>query len=200
MKEKLFIDSTEVHSPHVFAIRNGEAFLGYKTVPTDDFHYMQIPFTPEKGGSLVENPKAPLEHAIAFASRKHAGQLDKTGEPHILHPMRVMLALNDPFARQVAVLHDVLEDTDATRSELLHEGFDIKVVEGVVAISKKNGEDYETYLRRLAKNLIALRVKRADISDNMSPTRLYKMTPEKRIKLRDKYTFAINLLDKLAGE
>ncbi|HUP50107.1 MAG TPA: GTP pyrophosphokinase, partial [Thermoanaerobaculia bacterium] len=55
-----------------------------------------------------------LERAIMIAVQAHAGQVDKAGEPYILHPLRVMLKLTSDEERIVGVLHDVVEDTDWT--------------------------------------------------------------------------------------
>lgn len=137
-----------------------------------------------------------IEDAIAFASNAHKGQLDKCGEPYILHPIRVMLSLNNKIERIVALLHDVIEDTDVTKTIIKFE-FGKVVADAVDAMSKREGETYEDYLKRCASNPIALNVKRADISDNISPLRLYKMIPAKRIYLREKYSKALNYFDSL---
>ena len=63
-----------------------------------------------------------LELAIELATRFHEGQVDKCGEPYILHPLRVMMTVQGEQARVVAVLHDVLEDTEATAQGLVDSG------------------------------------------------------------------------------
>ena len=68
-----------------------------------------------------------LERAIAIATKAHAGQIDKAGEPYILHALRVMLAVETPEERTAAVLHDVVEDTDWTIEGLREEGFSDRV-------------------------------------------------------------------------
>ena len=62
---------------------------------------------------------ATLDKAITFATRKHTGQVDKAGQPYILHPLRLMLKMKHETQQIVAVLHDVLEDTDATIVDLI---------------------------------------------------------------------------------
>ena len=64
-----------------------------------------------------------LEKAIELAARHHAGQLDKGGMPYILHPLAVMMAVDDQRAKIVAVLHDALEDTALTEADLRGAGF-----------------------------------------------------------------------------
>jgi len=69
-----------------------------------------------------------LEQAISIASLAHEGQLDKGGEPYILHPLRVMMKLKDYDLRIIAVLHDVIEDTKVTDIDLLDRGLDYELV------------------------------------------------------------------------
>jgi (p)ppGpp synthase/HD superfamily hydrolase len=71
---------------------------------------------------------ATLEKAIELAARAHAGQLDKDGFPYILHPLRVMLAVEEGAARIVGVLHDTIEDTSLTEDDLRREGFGEEVL------------------------------------------------------------------------
>ena len=105
-----------------------------------------------------------------------------------------MLSLNYPQERTVAVLHDILEDTDTTIEELIEE-FPDSIVDAVITLSKSKAQDYNSYLKKVVKNPLALRVKRADISDNASPIRLYKLDPNKRVELRLKYAEALSFLD-----
>lgn len=72
-----------------------------------------------------------IEKAIEIASRAHAGQVDKAGAAYVLHPLRVMLAVTTPFERMAAVLHDTVEDTAVTITELIDEGFPARVVEAI---------------------------------------------------------------------
>lgn len=115
---------------------------------------------------------ATLERAIAIAASAHAGQRDKAGQPYILHPLRVMLALQSDEERIAAVLHDVVEDTAVTLADLQAEGFAPAVVAAVEALTKRDGEGRLEAARRAAANPIALRVKLADNAENMDLTRI----------------------------
>lgn len=137
-----------------------------------------------------------LERAIYLAVIAHTGQLDKVGQPYILHPLRVMLSVSTESERVVAILHDVVEDTPWTCEDLLASGFSKYQVEAVRAITKVKGQKYEDYIRQVKVNPLALSVKMADISDNMSPRRLYNLAPEKAEYLKDKYTKALELINK----
>ncbi len=114
-----------------------------------------------------------LRRAIEIAASAHDGQVDRGGSPYILHPLRVMLAQDTEEARIAAVLHDVVEDSDDwTLDRLEEEGFSPTVLEAVAVLTKDDPEDYVEYLTRIARVPLAVRVKVADLTDNLDPTRL----------------------------
>ena len=118
----------------------------------------------------------PLESAIAIAVRAHAGQLDKSGQPYILHPLRVMLRCQTDEQRIVAILHDVIEDTSVTVEELRNQGFSEAILAALACVTKREGEGYEQFVERAAANPIARQVKLADLEDNMDLRRLGAVT------------------------
>jgi GTP diphosphokinase / guanosine-3',5'-bis(diphosphate) 3'-diphosphatase len=128
-------------------------------------------------------PMATLERAIALAATAHAGQIDKAGQPYVLHLVRVMLAVEGPEARIVAVLHDFLEDTDHTRESLEREGFAPEIVDAIEALTKRPGETRLQAAARAAQHPLALDVKLADNADNMDLTRLPNPTEKDRARL-----------------
>lgn len=135
-----------------------------------------------------------LEKAITIATMAHVGQQDKEGQPYILHPLRVMLSLQGDTLRTIAVLHDVVEDTILTLDDL-KDDFEDVVVEAVEAMTHPKSESYDDYLQRVLNNVLARTVKLADLRDNMSPVRLYKLDPDTIVRLTKKYTKAIKLLE-----
>lgn len=138
-----------------------------------------------------------LEDAIALAARAHRGQLDKGGQPYILHPLRVMLRQQDEAASIVAVLHNVVEDTSTTLADLREAGYSEEVREAVDCLTRRPGEPYERMLSRVETNPIARRVKLADLEDNMDPRRL-ESSSEVVAGLRAKYKKAWDRL--MTGE
>lgn len=130
-----------------------------------------------------------LTEAICLAARAHAGQADKAGEPYILHPLRVMAAVS-PRARVVAVLHDVIEDTDRRLSDLRH--FLALLPEQYVALgclTRHPAVEYADYIEDLALDELAREVKIADLRDNLSrPDSL----PD---SLRERYERALTFLE-----
>ena len=119
-----------------------------------------------------------LAKAIRIAAATHEHQVDKGGEPYILHPLRVMMRVNTEDEKIVAVLHDVVEDSDWTFERLRGEGFSETVIEALKHVTKLPGEedDYDAFIRRAAKNAVASRVKLADLEDNMDLKRIKSPT------------------------
>lgn len=110
-----------------------------------------------------------LERALALAAGAHEGQR-KNAEPVILHVIRVVLLVEDPDGRIVAALHDVVEKTDWTLEELRIEGFSERVVQGVDAMTRREGEDWEDYVARAGADPLGRLVKPADVVDNLTHT------------------------------
>lgn len=136
-----------------------------------------------------------LDTAIKLATDAHAGQVDKAGEPYILHPLRVMLAMKTEDERIVAVLHDVVEDTAWTCDDLYWQhGFKSEVVMAVAALTRGKEEDYFDFIRRLAPNPIARAMKIADIRDNLDPSRGLPSDPKANERV-EKYQRALSMLE-----
>ena len=126
-----------------------------------------------------------LERAIEIAARAHAGQLDKAGQPYVLHPLRLMLAVNTPMERMAAVLHDVVEDTSVTLEDLRTEGFAWEILAAVHALTKTDGESRLCAARRAAANPIARRVKLANVADNMDIGRIANPTAKDYARVKE---------------
>jgi (p)ppGpp synthase/HD superfamily hydrolase len=140
-----------------------------------------------------------LEEAIVLAAKAHAGAKDKAGAPYILHPLRVMLRLHDDVERMVAVLHDVVEDTDWTLEGLLEAGFSETVVRAVERLTRRPEEPYDAFIRRAAEDPLSLRVKVADLEDNLDLTRLTRPTRRNQERLA-KYREALRYLKGVEGQ
>lgn len=128
---------------------------------------------------------ATLERAIEIAAKAHAGQVDKAGEPYILHPIQVMLRVSGTEARIAAALHDVVEDSVFTIEVLRKEGFSTSVLEAVAALTKKKGESRLEAASRASKNEIARTVKLADNAENMNLGRIENPTDEDYARLEE---------------
>lgn len=140
--------------------------------------------------------KALYEKALSTAELAHAGQLDKGGNPYILHPLAVAGKVDGPREKIVALLHDVVEDTTVTLEQLARE-FPEEIVEAVDRLTKKKGPGYsqEEYLRKIKENEIARKVKLADLEHNMDMSRIAHPTPKdyRRLeKYRECETFLLS--------
>lgn len=129
---------------------------------------------------------ANLASAIATAAQAHQNQKDKSGEPYILHPIRVMMRMRSEVDMIVAILHDVVEDTNWTIEQLRAEGFSEEVLQAVACLTHQENESYDKFLARIESNVIARRVKLADLEDNMDVRRLSVLT-EKDIQRLQRY-------------
>lgn len=125
-----------------------------------------------------------LENAIVLAAQKHAGQKDKSGQPYILHLIRVMLSMETEEERIVAILHDILEDTDVTVSDLLKRGFSEEVVEAIRSVTRRENESYMDFIIRANENEIGRKVKIADLKDNMDWDRIQQPTDDDLKRMR----------------
>ena len=113
-----------------------------------------------------------LTEAIILAARAHEGQLDKGGHPYIFHPLRLMLQLESEKDQIIAILHDVIEDTDWTLDKLREKGFSEEIVSVIDCLSRREEEDYEEYIDRLMLDSTACRIKLLDLRDNLDLTRI----------------------------
>ncbi len=125
-----------------------------------------------------------LEHAISLATQAHQGQVDKAGHPYILHPLRVMFAVEGETARIIAVLHDVVEDSDVTFEALREMGYTDEVITGLACVTRRDNETYMEFVERAKQHPIARQVKLADIEDNMDMRRLQKIRDKDVERLR----------------
>lgn len=134
-----------------------------------------------------------LNLAIQIAAGAHSGQYDKAGQPYILHPLRVMMQLKTEDEQIVGVLHDVLEDTDITVSDLLRRGFSGEVIEALKSVTRSEGESYLDFILRAKQNEIGRKVKLADLKDNMDWERI-EQPAEEDMKRMQKYQKAYYML------
>ena len=118
------------------------------------------------------------EKAFEIAKKAHAGQKDKAGVEYILHPMTVASKMHTDVERAVAYLHDVVEDTNVSLSDLCKAGMTEEIVRAVDAITKREGEPYDSYILRLSQNPLAVKVKIADMEHNSDISRIKNPTRE----------------------
>ena len=131
---------------------------------------------------------------MQIAENVHSHQVDKGGNPYIGHPVRVERMCSKQEDRLVAILHDTVEDGDIASEYLIMVGFPKDVVDAVISVSRKRGEDYFDFILRCKANPIGRRVKICDLKDNMDITRLNDLTEEDIERLK-KYHKAYKILN-----
>lgn len=129
-----------------------------------------------------------LNAMIMMAVNGHYNQFDKSGQPYILHPLKVMhyLKTTDEELQCIAIGHDLVEDTTTTYQDLRGAGISERVIAGIKALTKERGETYEEYKEKVKANPDAIKVKLADLRHNSDIRRL-KGVSEKDIKRVIKY-------------
>ena len=127
-----------------------------------------------------------LGHTIEVMRHAHEGQIDKSGRPYYLHPLRVAMRLAHCTSeeRHAALLHDVVEDTHVSMHDLRAMGYAEEVLDLVDLLTRRKpeGESHRAYVERIvqSRNAKAMRVKLADVYDNMSPARNRSLPPHER--------------------
>ncbi|HEC1424181.1 MAG: GTP pyrophosphokinase [Pseudomonas sp. 34-62-33] len=135
-----------------------------------------------------------IELALHRALKAYGGKVDKAGKPYILHPLRLAARLDDQISQSVALLHDVIEDSDTTEDDLREDGFPESVISAVVALTRRKGESYEAFIDRVRVHPLARKIKLLDIEDNMNLLRLNAVS-ENDLKRIAKYHRAWKRLD-----
>ena len=130
--------------------------------------------------------------AMGVAYNAHINQFDKAGVPYIFHPIHLAEQMDTETECVVALLHDVVEDTDVTFEQLEKE-FSSDIIKILKLLTHDKDTDYMEYVKIIKENPIAKKVKIADITHNADETRLDKIT-EKDILRREKYKEALKIL------
>ena len=108
--------------------------------------------------------------AMKLAYKAHEGQVDRSGVPYIFHPIHLAEQMDEEISCTVALLHDVVEDTEVTLAEL-EQAFPPAVTEAVCLLTHDKSVDYYDYVRNLKPNVIAKKVKLADLAHNSDEIR-----------------------------
>ena len=131
--------------------------------------------------------------AINICFQAHKEQKDKTGLPYVFHPFHLAEQMKDETTTVVALLHDVVEDTNITFNDLRKEGFPEEVITALKFLTHSSDIPYMEYVANIKNNKIAAEVKLADLRHNSDMSRLDTVT-QKDIERQKKYLQAIELL------
>lgn len=131
--------------------------------------------------------------ALKLCFEAHKEQVDKSGMPYVFHPFHLAEQMTTEETTIVALLHDLIEDTDYTIKDLEDMGLDKAVTDAIALMTHADDVDYMDYVRTIKNNPIAKAVKLADLMHNSDLTRL-DVVDEKALKRQKKYEKAIALL------
>ena len=132
--------------------------------------------------------------ALKLCFDAHKSQTDKGGMPYVFHPFHLAEQMQDEDTTTVALLHDIVEDTDYTIDDLRSKGFSEKVIEAIELLTHDPVVPYMEYVAQIKKNPIAKAVKLADLKHNSDMTRLESITAKDEERA-EKYRSAIELLE-----
>ena len=127
--------------------------------------------------------------AYILVNRMFYNDVDKSGVPYVNHLYSVSMQMDSEEEKVVGLMHDIIEDTIVTKEDLLALGFPSNIVQTIDILTKKENQEYSEYIDSIisSKNITALKVKKADMENNMDEDRLKLLSAEERIKLRNKY-------------
>ncbi len=132
--------------------------------------------------------------AMQIAYNAHHGQTDKSGLPYIFHPYHLAEQMDDEYSVCVALLHDVVEDTDITIAQL-EKAFPEPITQAIQLMTHNEDMPYLTYIAQIKANPLARKVKLADLHHNSDESRLLDACDTLRKRYRTKYQEALKLLE-----
>lgn len=141
---------------------------------------------------MIYTPKTKMALKLCFAAHKE--QLDKCGIPYVFHPFHLAEQMQTEETTIVALLHDVVEDTDYTLEDITAMGFDPVITDALALLTHSKDVAYMDYVRAIKDNPVAKAVKLADLKHNSDLSRL-DIVDEKALARREKYLKALELLE-----
>lgn len=132
--------------------------------------------------------------AMQIAYEAHYGQKDLAGAPYIFHPIHLAEQMDDEDSVCVALLHDVVEDTEMSLDELKAKGFSDRVLTAIGMLTHDKSVPYMEYIRNISRNPLARKVKLADLNHNSDLSRLPEIN-DKALRRLKQYRVAIELLE-----
>lgn len=134
-----------------------------------------------------------IDDVLKFAYEKHKGQFDKAGVPYILHPLHVALQMETEDEKIVALLHDTLEDTDATIEDFKGLGLSEEIISSIKLLTRSKDMPYMEYIKIISTDKLAKKVKLKDLEHNLDDSR-FKGDKNKTESLMKRYKKAYEFL------
>ena len=133
--------------------------------------------------------------ALRLCFEAHKEQTDKTGMPYVFHPFHVAEQMTEEISAVCALLHDVVEDSDYTFEDLAEMGYPQEVIDVLKLLTHDSETPYLDYVKAIAVNPIAKRVKLADLAHNSDLSRMDEgEIDEYAVARTEKYKKAMEIL------
>lgn len=132
--------------------------------------------------------------AMKLCFEAHKDQKDKSGLPYVHHPFHLAEQMETEDTTIVALLHDVVEDTEYTLDDIRAMGFPERIIEALSYMTHDNAVPYLDYVAKIKENPIATAVKLADLKHNSDLSRL-DVVDEKALERVEKYSKAMKILE-----
>lgn len=142
---------------------------------------------------MIYSPLTYLAMRIAYDA--HNGVLDKSGAPYIFHPYEVASRMDDEISTAVALLHDVIEDTELIFDDLRRMGIPEDVIIPLTYLTHDPEVPYDDYIRKISENAVATKVKLSDLRHNMDESRYCREMTEYEVQRQMKYQRASDFLN-----
>lgn len=131
--------------------------------------------------------------ALRLCFEAHKGQTDKAGLPYVFHPFHLAETMPDADTTIVALLHDVVEDTEYTLEDLSRMGFGNAIIDALALLTHNDSVPYMDYIEEIRENPLARTVKIADLKHNSDLSRLDHVSESDKERIQ-KYQLALALL------
>ena len=141
---------------------------------------------------MIYTPMTKIALKLCFEA--HKDQIDKSGMPYVFHPFHLAEQMKDEKTTVVALLHDVVEDTEYTLDDLKNMGFSEDILSAIALMTHDDSVPYMEYVAQIKADPIAKAVKLADLRHNSDLSRLDKVTSYD-LERAEKYKKAIELLE-----
>ncbi len=137
----------------------------------------------------LQDHKDTYNKALYVTNKVFKDTYDKGGNPYMEHLYSVSDSFEDDNLKVVGLLHDIIEDKEFTKDDLLFLGFTKEQVEAVSIVTKKEDESYSDFIDRIidSNNDTAIQVKFLDMINNMNLSRMKNNSVEEKEYIKNKY-------------
>jgi len=136
-----------------------------------------------------------INKALNLMYEAHKGQKDKGNIPYVFHPYHIAEQMNTEDEIIVALLHDVIEDTNITLEDIKSYGFNNNILEALKVITHDKNINYIDYINKISKNKLATKIKIRDLKHNIDISRIPNPTEEDYNRV-NQYKKALEILNK----